>query len=112
MTRLKRAGELVRPWAGFLGAGTGWALAHQIGSNLDVQHCELMSPLVAVLIGFAGLSCAVGGGLYSYGVYRRGEAATGARHFLSTVSMLTATLFSVALVWQTISSLIIPRCYG
>ena len=112
MTGLKRAGELLRPWAGFLGAGLGWALAHQTGSYLDIQHCELMSPLVALLIGLVGLGMAVGGGFLSYGTYRRGKAGPGARHFLSLVSMLAAALFSTALVWQTISSLIIPRCYG
>jgi len=104
--------ELMLPWSGLIGAGTGWALAHQVGSNFDAQHCEAFSPLVALLVGLVGLAIALGGGLLSWRHYKRGEAGGGARHFVSLIGVLTAGLFSVALVWQTLSSFIIPRCYG
>ena len=90
----------------------GWAFAHQTGSNLDVQDCAAMSPLVALLIGLIGLSSAGAGIFLSSRIYRRGEAGVGTRRFISLLSMLVASLFALALVWQTISSLIIPRCYG
>jgi hypothetical protein len=112
MTTRRRVAELMLPWSGLIGAVLGWGLAHQIGSNLDSQHCEAMSPLVALLIGLAGLAIAGGGGLLSWRHHKRGEAAGGARHFVSLLGVLAAALFSVALVWQTLSSLIIPRCYG
>ena len=112
MTARKRIAELMLPWSGLIGAFAGWALAHQIGSNLSVEHCEAVSPLVALLIGLAGLAIAVAGGLLSRRHYRRGQAAGGGRHFVSLLGMLASALFSVAIVWQTLSSFIIPRCYG
>ena len=112
MTARKRIAQLMLPWSGLLGAVLGWGLAHQIGSNLDVEKCHAMSPLVALLIGLFGLSITTGGGFLSWRLYKRGEAGGGGRHFVSLLGVLVAALFSVALVWQTISSFIIPRCYG
>ena len=112
MTPPRRIGELLLPWAGWIGAALGWALTHQIGSNLDFDHCGAMSPLLAVLLGLAGLGVVIGGGLLSRRAYRRGEAGAGSRHFVALLGMLMAALFSTALVWQTTASLIIPRCYG
>ena len=71
-----------------------------------------MSPLLALLIGLIGLVLAIGGGVLALRHFRRGEAARGARHFLSLMGLFAALLFALAIIWQTIATLLIPRCYG
>lgn len=110
--RLKAWGEHLLPWAGLLGAITGWALTHQIGSNTAFDKCQVTSPLPMVLLGVLGLAVIAAGGLLSARLWRRGEAETESRRFVSLIGMMAAALFGVALVFQTLSSLIIPQCFG
>jgi hypothetical protein len=112
MRSRQRIAEVMLPWAGLIGAGLGWGLTHQIGSNLTFDNCTLMSPLLAVVIGLFGISLAAGGAFLSLRLHRRGEAGGGGRHFLGLLGLMVPALFAAAIVWQTISSLIIPRCYG
>jgi hypothetical protein len=99
------------PWAGLICAGLGWALTDQIGSNYAFDMCQHANPLLMGLIGLAGIVVALGGGLLSYRVWRR-DGETDTRRFLGLVAALAGLLFSVAIIFQTISSFIIPRCFG
>lgn len=112
MTRARRAAELLLPWSGLLGGFLGWALTHQLGSNLAFDHCPAMQPGVIILIALLGLILAIGGGLLSLRHWRRGGAGGGSRHFVSATGMMAASLFSIAILWQTIGSLTIPRCFA
>lgn len=112
MTGLERAKENLLPWAGHIGAGLGWGITHQLGSNLSFDRCQVMSPLAAILILLLGVALAGGGALLSHIVWRRGAAEREARRFLALLGMGMAAIFAAALAWQTISSFIIPRCYG
>jgi drug/metabolite transporter (DMT)-like permease len=112
VTPRERVKELMLPWAGQIGAGVGWALTHQLGSNLAFDRCQVMSPLTAVLILLLGVGLAGGGAFLAHIVWRRDEAESEPRRFLALVGMGMAALFSAALLWQTLSSFIIPRCYG
>ena len=97
------------PWAGLLAGFFGWSLTDQFGSNFSFDMCQHANPLLMSLVGLAGLLVALGGGFLSYRVWRNGaEAET--RRFLSLVAALAALLFSVSIVFQTLSSFIIPRC--
>ncbi len=112
MTRRERIKELLLPWAGLIGALLGWALTHQIGSNLSFDRCQAMSPLSALLILLLGVGLAASGAFLSWIVIRRGEEESEPRRFLSWLGVGTAATFATALAWQTLSFFIIPRCFG
>jgi len=110
--RFKEWGSHLLPWSGILGAVSGWALTHQIGSNTVFDKCQVTSPIPMLLLGLLGLAAIAGGGLLSYRLWKRGETETETRRFVSLLGVMIAGLFGLALVFQTISSLIIPQCYG
>lgn len=112
MIRGRHIAELLLPWSGLIGAALGWTLTHQVGSNTFFDHCEAQSWWLVLLIGLLGLVLAIGGGLLAWTVWRRGVKETRARLFLALLGMLAGALFSVAILFQTIGGLIIPRCYG
>ena len=107
-----RVGERMLPWSGLIAVLVGWALTHQIGSNSAFDKCAATSPLPMALLGLAGLAILLTGGLLSHRVWRRGEAETPARRFLGLLGTGLCTLFAVALVFQTLSSFIIPQCFA
>jgi hypothetical protein len=108
----RSVGERLLPWSGFLAVLLGWALTHQIGSNSNFDRCAETDPLPMALLGLAGLAILLIGGLLSYRMWRRGEAETQARRFLGAVGAGMCALFAAALIFQTISSFIIPQCFA
>lgn len=112
MTSARRMSELVLPWSGLIGALAGWAFTHQFGSDLAFAHCDRAAPWLMLVFGCGGIVLALGGGLLSFRQWRRGRAGGGARHFVSLVGMMAALLFSTAILWQTLASLLIPRCFA
>jgi hypothetical protein len=110
--RLKDWGTHLLPWSGIIGAAAGWGLTHQIGSNSVFDKCPATSPVPMLLLGLLGLAAIAAGGLLSRRLWKRGAAETEARRFLSLIGMMMSGLFAVALVFQTVSALIIPQCYG
>lgn len=112
MSRLWKAKELFLPWSGLIGAFAGWALTHQVGSNTNFDRCHSTPLLPMALLGLAGIAVIVTGGWFSWTLYRRGPGESGPRRFISGVAMGAAAIFTMALVWQTLSSFIIPPCFG
>jgi hypothetical protein len=112
VTRRDCIRQLMLPWAGWIGGASGWVLTHQFGSYLNFDHCGTMGPLLALLIGLIGLGIAAVGFLLSRRAYRNQNTDEAALHFVSLIGMLFALLLAVAIVFQTLSSLFIPRCYG
>jgi hypothetical protein len=106
---MQRAKYLLVPWAGMLGAGFGWALSHQVGSDLAQDNCNAAHPVVMILIGLAGLAIAGFGGLASWRAIGREE---GGRRFVAYVGVLMAALFSIAIFMQTAAALVLPGCFG
>lgn len=111
-TRILHARHHLRPWSGLLGAGLGWVLSDQIGSNTSFGDCSVMSPLVALLIGLGGIAIAAFGGFLSLRAWRSEAPGVSARAFVAGTGVGAAALFSVAIFLQTAASLVIPRCYG
>jgi hypothetical protein len=104
--------ERLLPWSGLIAVLLGWALTHQIGSNSNFDKCAATGPLPMALLGLAGLVVLLAGGLLSHRVWRRGESETQARRLLGLVGTGMCALFATALVFQTISSFIIPQCFA
>lgn len=105
------------PWAGWVGGLLGWALSDQAGASLAQWDCTRAAPPGMLLIGAAGAAIAIIGGLVSLGVWRRLAGAldqpyAGARRFLGATGALAAGVFLLAIVFQTVSSLIIPQCHA
>ena len=106
---MQRAKYLLVPWAGMLGAGFGWALSHQVGSDLVQDNCNAENPIVMILIGVIGLAIAGFGGLVSWRAIGRED---GGRKFVSFVGVLMAALFAIAIFMQTAATLFLPACFG
>lgn len=104
-----RARYLLTPWSGMLGAGFGWALSHQAGSDLVQDNCNAANPVLMIVIGIIGLAIAGFGGLTSWRAAGREE---GGRRFVAYVGALMAALFSVAIFMQTAATLFLPGCFG
>lgn len=109
--RLAHARDRLWPWSGLIGAGLGWLLTQQLGSDTSFGNCAVMNPLLALFIGLCGLAITAAGGVLSYLAWRGGRA-DGARWFIAAVGVGAACLFAVAILLQTVASFIIPRCYG
>ena len=97
------------PWSGVIGGFLGWAFTDQFGSNFSFDMCQNADPVLMGLVGLAGLLVALGGGFFSWRVWRNG-GETETRQFLAMVTALSALLFAISIVFQTVSSFIIPRC--
>jgi hypothetical protein len=109
--RKRRAGELMLPWSGLIAVLLGWALTHQIGSNSSFDRCAATGPLPMALLGAVGIAILLAGALLSHRAWKR-ASETPARRFLGLVGTGMCGLFAAALVFQTLSSFIIPRCFA
>ena len=106
----KKAIEHLAPWLGLLGAGAGWFLAHQLGSNMAFDDCRVGDGGFALLTGLLGLLITAAGGYYSWDVWRRGSGETEGRRFVGLLGLLLAALTGFAIVLQSLSGLILPSC--
>ena len=99
----------VLPWSGLILGFLGWSLTDQFGSNFSFDRCQEANPVLMGLVGLAGLLVALGGGFLSWPV-SKSRKETEIRQFLALVTALASLFFSVSILFQTISSFIIPRC--
>jgi hypothetical protein len=101
--------EHLAPWLGMLGAGAGWILAHQLGSNMAFDDCRAGDGGFALLTGVLGLLIAGAGGYFSWDVWRNRDETEG-RRYIGLLGVLLALLTGFAIVLQSISGLILPSC--
>jgi hypothetical protein len=107
---MKRASALMElwPWAGLIGAGLSWILAHQIGSDGTFYRCG-SGTAVTLIVGVLTLLLAVASGLASFRLWRRG-GETEARRFIALIGCMFALLQSLAILLPTVAGLILPEC--
>lgn len=96
------------PWAGLVGAGTGWALDHQIGSDGIDYYC-LRGALFTTIVGALCLLLTAASGFASYRL-ARAEAETPTRRFIALLGWLFALLLGLAILLSTIAGWILPEC--
>ncbi len=105
----RRTIEHLAPWLGMVGAAMGWILAHQLGSNTVFDDCRVGDGGFVLMTGLLGLSFVIGGGYFSWDVWRRAEETEG-RRFIGLLGFLLALLTGFAIILQTASGLKLPAC--
>lgn len=107
---LKRASARMElwPWAGMIGAGAGWILDHQIGSDGTFYNCEAGSS-ATLIVGVIALLVTAVSGMASFRLWRS-AAETHARRFIALTAWLFAILLGLAILLPTMAALIIPQC--
>jgi hypothetical protein len=97
-----------QPFFGILLAATGWALAHQVGSDGVFDDCTRGGAFV-VVISLIGLAITAAGGLYSVLAWRGTDRG---RSFLGVLGALLALIAGFAIVLQIAAGVILPPCAG
>jgi hypothetical protein len=99
------------PWAGlFLGAAS-WFLDQQAGAGANYWDCKLGGPLMLVSLAVVCGVVTIAGGLISWRARRiAGDDQAGTRRFSGVVGAASAGIFLLAIVFDTIASLIVPAC--
>jgi hypothetical protein len=104
------------PWAGWIGGIAGWVLSDQLGSYLVQFDCTRARIAVMLLIGVGGAASALVGGVGSLHIWRTpgplDQPYAGTRRFIAGTGILAAAIFLLAIIFQTVSSLIIPPCHA
>lgn len=103
------------PWAGWIGGLLGWLISDQVGTTLAQADCSKADLPVMLLIGVVGAAIALAGAAISFLIWRAGGAldqpGEGTRRFVAVTGMLASVIFLCAIIFQTMSSLIIPQCH-
>jgi hypothetical protein len=105
----------LKPWAGWVGGLFGWLISDLIGTSLAQANCAKAELPVMVAIGATGAGIAIVGGLVSWSAWRSAgeldQPGAGTRRFLAGTGILAAGIFLFAIIFQTMSSFIIPQCH-
>jgi hypothetical protein len=109
--------KALAPWAGWIGGILGWMFTHQTGSDLTQTDCTKADLPVMLAIAFIGAALVILGALVSLRVWRGlagdlEQPYAGARRFIAATGGLAAGIFLLAIVFQTLSSFIIPQCHA
>ena len=107
---MKRASALMElwPWAGLIGAGLAWCLAHQIGSDGTFYDCR-SGLAVTLWVGLPALLLTVVSGFGSYRLWRSG-GETEARRFVALLGWTFAVVLGLAILLPIMAALILPEC--
>jgi len=102
--------ERAVPWSGFVLGGIGWAVSQQWGSARVNDGCLTAWNWQTFLLGLIGLAIVLAGAALSWR-FRRESVAPTAR-FVAAVSLAADAVFALAILFHTVSTLIIPRCFS
>jgi hypothetical protein len=98
------------PWAGWIGGAAGWFGSQQLGSNFAQLDCAQADATALLLLGLLGAALAGGGGLISWQAWLNRSEET--RRFVAATATLAGAVFLLAIVFQTLSSFVIPQCHA
>lgn len=110
MTREQK--EIGFSWAALAAGATAWFVSQQAGSDFSIRHCHASGAMPVIVIGLLALALAGVGALCSYRVWDRERSGEAGTPFAALIGMLVAALLAIAIVYQSVASLIIPSCYG
>lgn len=109
--------KALAPWAGWILGILGWMITHQTGSDLAQTDCTKADLPVMLAIAAVGAALAILGGLISLRVWRGlsgdlEQPYAGMRRFAAATGGMASVIFLLAIVFQTLSSFIIPQCHA
>lgn len=102
--------ERLLPWSAFLLGGAGWMLSSQWGAMRVSDGCVTARPWQTVGLGVLGLVLALGGAALSW--QGLGAARTPTPKFIGRLSLSADCAFILAILFHTIATLLIPRCFS
>ena len=100
----------VTPWIGLFAPPIAWAIHHQVGSDLVNYDCRIAETPLIALLGAVMALIALASALISW-ASRRGEAGTEVRTFAAYIGAMSGAVFFLALVFQTMATLMLPACH-
>jgi hypothetical protein len=98
------------PWIGLFAPPIAWAVHHQVGSDLVNYDCRIADTPLVALLGAVMALIALTSGLISW-ASRRGEMGTEVRTFAAYLGAMSGAVFFLALVFQTMATLMLPACH-
>ena len=105
-------------WAGFFAGAVAWATDQQGSGDLLYWDCRLGGPVASGLAGIAALVLTGLGALISWRVWRASDVADpskggqrDARRFIALFSLMSAGLFTVAILFTTLAGFLVPECH-
>ena len=98
----------LKPWAGLI-AGMGAAGAqHQLVS--DALHFDCRYGASNLVVGIVAFVVIVLGALISWSALRAEPDPESSRRFVARMSLMTAALFALMVVWMTLAGWMVPAC--
>jgi hypothetical protein len=101
------------PWAGWITATLAAGLNHQTLADLVYFDCRYGHAGNAVVLGLLCLVIAWAGGLISWRARSASEGLPEAnpRYFIALIGVMLPALYSLMILMQVMSGLIVPGCY-
>ncbi len=100
------------PWSAAVAALIGEALHHQVLSDMLRFRCELGGPLPGLALALLVWMLMAAGAWMSWASVRGPDRDPHdrTRRFIAAIGGMMCALFSVAVLWQTLATWILPPC--
>lgn len=102
--------DALLPWLGLIVGVTAWGFTHQFGADGTFDDCVHFSPWAILIEAIIAIVATIVAGWVSWGVIRD-EKQGQARRVVATISVGTAALFCLAMIYPILAALIIPPCF-
>ena len=101
------------PWAGLIAGTVAEIVHHQLLSDMLRFDCRLGGAAAGIGLGIPALLVIVAAVWLSWASARGGDsdaAHAQTRRFIAQVSTMMGALLAIAIVWQTMATMIVPAC--
>lgn len=101
------------PWSGLVAGMLAEMVHHQVLSDMLRYDCRLGGSTAGLAVGIPALLLIAAGIAISWASVRGGDPGAPhhqTRRFIAQVSTMMATLLAIAIVWQTMATMIVPAC--
>lgn len=105
-----------RAWLGLIISPAIWGVHHQLGSNWTFAACDRGPNAIALVAGVIALIAIGIGGALAWHHWRGAGGATAEEAdaldvFISSLSLMAATLFGLTVAVQLLADIILPSCF-
>lgn len=110
MSERRTAVAVFAPWAGLVVGVAALAFAHQFGADGMFDDCAAFDPAPILIVGVIAIVATVIAGLLSWRAFKANGTGDAGR-VISVLSVGTAALFCLAMIYPILATLIIPPCF-